>query len=149
MLAKCPPFHYPLSKLDTEYDQAKVPPYNGDDPPPAPGSLKVLLLPPLLNKVQNKGTQGVRARYDAELPPIISIVWYPGRPVISVPFQTYPRLLIRYYGIILAFLPRRCEALCWMTVEPLSLTKGTTWCMLCVCHTSVQGRANHEVHIVN
>ena len=27
-----------------------------------------------------KGTQGVRARYSAELPPIISIVRYPGRP---------------------------------------------------------------------
>ena len=26
-----------------------------------------------LNKVQNKGTQGVRARYGAELPPIISV----------------------------------------------------------------------------
>ena len=26
--------------------------------------------------------QGVWARYDAELPPIISIVWHPGRPVI-------------------------------------------------------------------
>ena len=50
--------------------------------PPAPGSLKALLLPTLLNKVQNKGTQGVRARYGAELPPFISIVRYPGRPVI-------------------------------------------------------------------
>ena len=53
--------------------------------PPAPGSLKALLFPPLLNKVENRGTQGVRARYDAELPPIISIVRYPGRPVILVP----------------------------------------------------------------
>ena len=35
-----------------------------------------------INKVQNKGTQGVRARYGAELPPFISIVRYPGRPVI-------------------------------------------------------------------
>ena len=54
-------------------------------PPPAPGSLKALLLPALVNKVQNKGTQGARARYDAELPPIISIVQCPVRPVISVP----------------------------------------------------------------
>ena len=38
---------------------------------PRPGSLKALLFPPLLNKVQNKGTQGARARYNAELPPII------------------------------------------------------------------------------
>ena len=68
-------------ELDTEYDWAKVPPYNGNDPPPAPGSLKALLFPPLLNKGQNKGTQGVQARYGAELPPFISIVWYPGRPV--------------------------------------------------------------------
>ena len=50
--------------------------------PPFPGSLKALLFPPLLNKVENKGTQGVWARYDAELPPIISIVRHPGRPVI-------------------------------------------------------------------
>ena len=50
--------------------------------PARPGSLKALLFPPLLNKVQNKGTQGVRARYGAELPPFISIVRYPGRPVI-------------------------------------------------------------------
>ena len=68
--------------VDTEYDRAKVPPYNGNDPPPAPGSLKRFLFPTLLNEVQNKGTQGVRARYGAELPPIISIVRYPGRPVI-------------------------------------------------------------------
>ena len=68
--------------LDTEYDRAKVPPYNGNDPPPAPGSLKTLLFPPLFNNVENKGTQGVRARYGAELPPFISIVRYPGRPVI-------------------------------------------------------------------
>ena len=69
-------------KIDTKYDRAKVPPYNGHDPPPAPGRLKTLLFPPLLNKVQNKGTQGVQARYGAELPPLISIVWCPGRPVI-------------------------------------------------------------------
>ena len=68
--------------VDTEYDRAKVPPYNGNDPLLAPGSLKALLFPPLFNKVQNKGPQGVRARYDAELPPIISIVRHPGRPVI-------------------------------------------------------------------
>ena len=52
--------------------------------PPSPGSLKALLFPPLFNKVENKGTQGVRARYDTELPPIISIVRHPGRPVILV-----------------------------------------------------------------
>ena len=64
---------------------ANVPPYNGNDPPPAPGSLKRSLFPTLLNEVQNKGTQGVRARYGAELPPIIPIVRNPGRPVIPVP----------------------------------------------------------------
>ena len=69
-------------KLHTEYARAKVPPYNGNDPPPAPGSLKAFLFPPLLNEVQNKGTQGVQARYGAELPPFISIVRCPGRPVI-------------------------------------------------------------------
>ena len=71
-----------LVGIDTEYDRAKVPPYNGNDPPPAPGNLKRSLFPTLLNEVQNQGTQGVRARYGAELPPIISIVRYPGRPVI-------------------------------------------------------------------
>ena len=68
--------------VDTEDDRAKVPPYNGNDPPPAPGSLKALLFPPLLNKVPNKGTRGVQVRYGAELPPFISIVPYPARPVI-------------------------------------------------------------------
>ena len=70
-------------KVDTEYDRAKVPPYNGNHPrPPSPGSLKALLFPPLLNNVQNKGTQGVQARYGAELPPFISIVRCPGLPVM-------------------------------------------------------------------
>ena len=45
-------------------------------------SLKALLFPPLFNKVQNKGTQGVQARYGAELPPFISIVRCPSRPII-------------------------------------------------------------------
>ena len=75
-------------QIDTEYDRANVPLYNGNDPPPAPGSLKRSLFPTLFNEVQNKGTQGVRARYGAELPPIISIVRCPGRPVISVPNQS-------------------------------------------------------------
>ena len=44
--------------FDTEYDRAKVPPHNGNDPPPATGSLKALLSPSLLNNV-NKGMQGV------------------------------------------------------------------------------------------
>ena len=54
------------AKVGTEYDRAKVQPYNGNDPPPAPGSLKALLFPPLVNNVENKGTQGVRARYGAQ-----------------------------------------------------------------------------------
>ena len=49
---------------------------------PSPGSLKALLFPPLWNEAQSKETQEVRARYDAELPPLISIVRHPGRPVI-------------------------------------------------------------------
>ena len=36
----------------------------------------------LLHKVQNEGTQGVQARYGAELPPFISINRCPGRSVI-------------------------------------------------------------------
>ena len=86
----CQYLHVPLywggggkqTPIDAEYDRAKVPPYNGNDPPPAPGSLKALLFPPRLNKVQNKGTEGVRARYGAELPPFVSIVRCLGRPVI-------------------------------------------------------------------
>ena len=35
-----------------------------------------------LGKAQNKGMQGVKARYDTALPPFISIVWHPGRPII-------------------------------------------------------------------
>ena len=44
--------------FDTEYDRAKVPPYNGNDPPPAPGSLKAPLFPPLLNNVQTRERKG-------------------------------------------------------------------------------------------
>ena len=44
--------HFGVSdfELDTEYDWAKVPPYNGNDPPPAPCRLQALLFPSLLNK---------------------------------------------------------------------------------------------------
>ena len=79
----------------TKYDRAKVPPYNGKDPPPAPGSLKATLFPPLLNEVQNKGTQGVQARYGAELPPIISIVRYSGRPVI-LGMEIGPKMTVKH-----------------------------------------------------
>ena len=48
--------------IDTEYDRAST----------------MEIIPAL----PYKGTQGVQARYDAELPLIISIVRYPGRPVI-------------------------------------------------------------------
>ena len=58
------------------------PKYDREMIPACPGSLKTLLFPPLVNNVQNKGTQGEQARYGAELPPCISIVRYPGRPVI-------------------------------------------------------------------
>ena len=37
---------------------------------------------PIKQKVQNKATQEVRARYDAELHPFVSIVQCPGHPVI-------------------------------------------------------------------
>ena len=45
-----------MFQLDTKYDRLKVPPYNGNDPPPAPGSPKGLLFPSLSNTVENKGT---------------------------------------------------------------------------------------------
>ena len=67
-----------MTFVDTEYERAKVSPYKANDPPPSPGNLEALLFPPLVNKVQNKVTQG----YDAELPPFISNVRHPGRPVI-------------------------------------------------------------------
>ena len=51
-------------------------------PLPVPGGLKPFLFQPLVNKVQNKGMQGVRARYDAGLSPFISTPRHPGRPVI-------------------------------------------------------------------
>ena len=48
------------ASIDTEYDRAKVPPYNGNDPPPAPGSLKALMFPPLLNNVQTRERKGYK-----------------------------------------------------------------------------------------
>ena len=44
----------------------------------------------------------VRARCDAELPPIITIVWHPGRPVISVPEGSLLAIAIRGSGIAMA-----------------------------------------------
>ena len=46
---KCLPFprEGKFISSDTEYDRAKVPPYNGHDPLPSPGSLKAFLFPPL------------------------------------------------------------------------------------------------------
>ena len=70
------------SIFDTEYDRAKVPPYNGNDPPPAPSSLKAFLFPPLSNKVQNKGMRWGTSKVRRGLPPFVSIVRYPGRPAI-------------------------------------------------------------------
>ena len=66
-----PPFRFPQYKvggtkiIDIEYDRANVPPYNGNDPPPAPGSLKRSLFPTLFNEVHTKqgnarGTSEVR-----------------------------------------------------------------------------------------
>ena len=71
-----------IAIVNTEYGRAKVPPYSGNDSPPSRDGLKRLLFLPQLNKVQNKGTQGVRARHDAELPPFISIVRHLCCPVI-------------------------------------------------------------------
>ena len=67
--------------------------------PPAPASLKALQFPPLLNRVQNKGTQGAQARYSAELPPFISIVLCPGRPVIldmEISWRGHPCRALRW-----------------------------------------------------
>ena len=46
------------------------------------GAVQIRVGLELAETVLNKGTQGLRARYGAELPPFISIVWCPGRPVI-------------------------------------------------------------------
>ena len=47
-----------------------------------PCSLKALLIQPLLTKYKIRG-QGVRARYDTELPPLIFFVGHPGCPVMT------------------------------------------------------------------
>ena len=53
--------------------------------PRRPWKSKSPFAPRLIKITINKGTRGVRASYDAVLPPFISIVRSPGRPVISVP----------------------------------------------------------------
>ena len=55
---------------------------NGNDPRPTPGKSKTTSASTPIKQCTNKGMQGVQARYGAELPPFISIVQYPGRPVI-------------------------------------------------------------------
>ena len=62
------------TSFDTEDDLAKVPPYNGNDPPPAPGSLKVLLFPLLLNEVQNKGYKRGTA-FPLSSAPVVQSYW--------------------------------------------------------------------------
>ena len=50
--------------------------------PRRPGSLKApFAFRPMKISIK-KGTRGVHARYDAELPPFISIVRCPGHPII-------------------------------------------------------------------
>ena len=75
-------FGFGVLFFDTEYGLGEGSTVQWKRSPPSPGSLKALLFPSLLKEVQNKGTQGVRARYGAELPPFISIVRYPGRAVV-------------------------------------------------------------------
>ena len=81
-------------KSGTEYDWVKVPQY----------------CPTLLNKVPNKGTQGVRERYDAELPPLISIVRHPSRRVIlgmkeMAEMEYFPECaLLRFFALFCDFL---------------------------------------------
>ena len=71
-----------LSLFDTEYDRAKVPPYNGNDPRPPLVVSKSPSVSTSMKQSTKQGNARARARYSAELPPIISIVRYPGRPVI-------------------------------------------------------------------
>ena len=63
--------------------------------PPSHASLKALLFHPYWTKYKtSKGTQGVQGRYDAELPPFISIVRHPGHPVILGKEKQRPSLLV-------------------------------------------------------
>ena len=74
---------FELQQLNTEYDQAKFPSRTIElIPPSSPGSLEAFRFFSFHPCVQNKRTQGVRARHDAELPPFIYIVRHPGRPFI-------------------------------------------------------------------
>ena len=73
-----------FSFFDTEYDWAKIPPYKGSDPTSPLKSKSPFVTRPIKTSI-NKGTQGARARYNVAIPPLISIVWPPDHPVISVP----------------------------------------------------------------
>ena len=90
-------FRVGVSENPSLHRQSKVPPHNGNDRrslvvqnalPPAP----------LFEKIQNKGTQGVRAWYDAELPPFMSIVQNPGRPVILGMEFEHLRATHKFFG---------------------------------------------------
>ena len=78
----------PRASLDAKIDRARVPPSNGSDPTSPLEVLKPLWFQcriSLTKRSKNKGMQGVGSRYDVVLPPFFSIVWSPGRPVMSVP----------------------------------------------------------------
>ena len=76
--------HSPLTTLgqfvDTEYDRANVPPYNGNDPPPAPGCLKRSLFSnPIKRSTKQgnaRGTSEVRRgtssnHFHCPVPPVV------------------------------------------------------------------------------
>ena len=81
--------------MATDYDRAKVPPYNGNDPPPAPGNLKRSLFPTLLNETQNKrerkGYERGAARHFLQSFPLS------GSPVVQSYWAWSPGALFRHF----------------------------------------------------
>ena len=52
--------HFPSPEIDTEYDRAKGPPYNGSRSHLAPGSLKALCFQTYEDKLQQGDARGAR-----------------------------------------------------------------------------------------
>ena len=77
-------------QLDTEYDRAKVPPYSGNDPPPAPRSLKgASLSTPIKRSYETRGRKGYKRGAARNFLHSFPKTWAKGDEPRKVPRSTF------------------------------------------------------------